>query len=240
MFHLIFSVFVGLHSLAVTPIITSVAVLTVLAVCALLIKSIKLYCSAKQKHRDEWLDIYWFVNSSYGRTGITLPRALFPLLSVFVGKKIGLTCAGVRIHIKNSNDEVLLCLMAKNRRIGNVIYDLGVGGAVPYDHDIVSTAREELYEEASINEELLGGPINLSDLRVTTPADKYNCIVYNYTLRIPDDKIFYLTSKDGTYETFNWIRLDQLAKMDGTVRNDPFNFLVNRWGLPKTVSESST
>lgn len=207
--------------------LTILLVLTLsLCLCSLFIKSVKLYYTAKQKHQKEWMTVHWFIGSSYGKTGINIPRALYPLFTVFNGKFAGLTCAGIRVHIQNTQNEFLLCRMESQRRSAGVEWDLGVGGVIPYNHNSDETVREELNEETSIDNEMLGS-WKLTKLKVVTPATGYHCIVYNYLLEMPGEIINELRSKDGTYESFRWIGLNDLMKLAGSVRDDPFTFLAH-------------
>lgn len=190
----------------------------------LYIKALRLYRAAKQKHRDEWIRVYWFIGSFYGKTCLVLPRALYPLFTVFNGKAMGFTCAGVRIHIQNTKKEFLLCSIEKDRQTANYLWDLGVGGVISYNHTVLGTVREELEEEISIS---MNSNTQLIELQTVTPAKGYHCIVYNYLLKLPDEFINQFISRDGTYEGFKWISMDEMMKLNGTVREDPFNYLVN-------------
>lgn len=180
-----------------------------------------LYTTSKPKHRKELVDLYWFFGSYYGKTGITFPRAYVPAFHFFEKAYIGLGFLGVRVFIKNTKGEYLLCMMERIRRYDSIIYDIGAGGFVPSGKDDILTAKEELHEELSLYDEY-----TLQYIKTVTPADGYHCIVRVYLITYDTNSIDVFRSNDGTYEGFLWVDKVTLKTLENCVRDDPYRFIV--------------
>jgi hypothetical protein len=177
--------------------------------------------AAKQKHREEWLDLYWFCGARYGAIpGVRLPRAFIPLFAPFNRGKCyaGLYFAGVRIIVLNDSGDVLLCEFEKSRCRGDIIYDVGAGGALPTATSIKQGAANELHEEVGIS-----GDIKY--MTTVTPAAGYHFIIHIFTMHVDHTVIF--ASTDGTYTDFKWMSKRDFAAYQDNTRDDACRILVN-------------
>lgn len=196
-----------------------IAIILVLIIFALAL--INILYTAKPKHLHEWTDVYWFCGNKYGKTGLSVPRAFWPLFSLFSKKKFGLTFAGVRVFIKNEHNELLIGLMEANRRINNIKYDIGVGGGLITSHGIYEMIAEELYEEVGIS----NIPNNIQFLKTTTPSMGYFIVIHHFIISIKSDTN--LISNDKTFEKFYWKSINDIKNNKSEYRQDPFNFIMS-------------
>ena len=177
---------------------------------------------SKMKHRKEWLDIYWFVGQKFGKTHVKIPRAFISLFDIFVNKKCGLTIPGVRIIIKNHENEYLVCKMEQKRCYENICYDVGSGGAVPSGCKFIETAKDELHEELGIDNIK---KIDLREIEIWTPAINVHCLIFHYLVVLPKETKF--VSLDNTYESFYWMSDEEIINYSSQIKDDPRNFILH-------------
>jgi len=181
-----------------------------------------IYIRSKLKHRRELVDLYWFFGSYYGKTGFSFPRAYVTVFQVFEKTYFGFGFLGVRIFIKNTKGEYLMCLMESERQYDGIIYDIGAGGFVASCKDALLIAKEEMYEELSLK----GDSYDLRYIKTVTPANGYHCIVHVYLVTCDANSIDDFRSNDGTYEGFMWIDKTSLKSLEKCVRDDPHRFIT--------------
>jgi len=164
-------------------------------------KAACLYDCAKEKHRNEHLQLYFFIGSRYYATGITFRRCYSPLFDIFNGLYCGFTFEGVQVLVYNNNSKILICERDDSRKT-LAYYDIGAGGMIAYPDTPDITASEELHEE-------LGIQTQIKKIKTVTPAHGYTCIIHIYETYITDQK---LVSEDGTYVDFMFYDINAIPK----------------------------
>lgn len=165
----------------------------------------KLYKDSKEKHRKEYVQLYFFVGKYYIPTGICMLRCYMSLFSMFEQMWLGFIFEGVQVIVFNKNGDVLICKKEASRCTTST-YDLGAGGMVAYPNTADQTASEELFEE-------LGLKTKVEKILTVTPYHGYNCIIHIYKTIISDEK---LESVDNTYVGFEFFNCNN-------IKSDVFN-----------------
>jgi hypothetical protein len=165
----------------------------------------KLWLAAKQKHRDEMLQLYLFVGSWYCATPVIVRRAYMPLFSIQLYNLVGLTFIGVQAIVYDKRGNVYYGTRDKERskRWTN---DIGIAGMMPYGHSVYETMNEELHEEFG----LYSNNLPVKFLGVCTPYHGASCIIAVY--KIVNVSTKKPKSKDGTYVKIGKLRKDCIIK----------------------------
>ena len=100
-----------------------------LLIALFICKLARLYISAKPAHRREMVDLCWYANKTYGKTGISIPRAFVPLFRCFEHGKFGAICQAARV-IVITKIGFLIGEMEEKRCINGIKMDLGTGGMI--------------------------------------------------------------------------------------------------------------
>jgi hypothetical protein len=160
-----------------------------------------LYNKAKEKHRKEFVELYFFVGKYYISTGIVMRRCYMSLFSMFEQMYMGFIFEGVQVVVFDNKGNILICKKEQSR-CATSTYDIGAGGMVAYPNSVEQTAREELFEE-------LGVCTNVEKVTTVTPYHGYNCIIHIYKTIINDEK---LVSVDNTYVEFEFYDCKNIKK----------------------------
>jgi hypothetical protein len=168
-----------------------------------------LYNQAKQKHRDEKLEMILFFGKSYLKTGIAIRRCYMPLFAFFQCKYTGITFEGVQVVVYDFNENILICERDDTRKQLSKL-DIGAAGMIAYPHSPRQTAEEELYEE-------LGIKASLGKFKTLYPCQGYRCIIHVYKCIT---KIDALKSIDGSYTNFGFMNKEQINEIIHDIKFD--------------------
>jgi hypothetical protein len=181
-----------------------------LAFFLLIRKLQKLYDDAKEKHREEKLELILFCGRCFVRTGVVIRRCYMKMFTIFERKWFGLIFEGVQVIVMKDNC-ILICERDSTRKsLGT--YDIGAGGMVSYPNSPRTTALEELDEELGLSCTSLITDRKLHYVKTFTPYDKMNCIIHVYETTIGN--MNEINCKDGTYIDYKLINANSIINSD--------------------------
>jgi ADP-ribose pyrophosphatase YjhB (NUDIX family) len=148
-----------------------------------------LWVVAKQKRRDEWVDLMLVYGTWCSRTGVSIPRAFDPMFEVFNRQYCGLKFSGVQVFVYNENGDVYI----GERTTGCWLLDVGAAGLCKTGESLRECALHELDEELGI----CGVRYGMVFVGMMYPCQDLTCVVAVYHVVVPNGTI--LQSTDGTY-----------------------------------------
>ena len=105
--------------------------------------------------------------------GISLPRALGPLFAIFEGNPIGFLFSAIQILVYDQYGRISFGIREPDRR-KKWIGDFCVAGMVPSKTDILKVAKDEMFEEIGLSQDIWSHIFDDYDLHTHTHSKLYS------------------------------------------------------------------